>query len=285
MTGRLLIILFISTTAISSSAQFDFDPEKFINALVGPLESDRPGQAINPNTAGVMALQLQTGFNYGSRRNDFFNYRAYHVPVDLRFGITKKWELNTSFDYLNQHAKYVSFISDITTAGFLSPEIGMRYAFLSGSRWKPFLALQANMSFLSHNGDYQQQQMGSSFYLVSSNRFKSFSVNTNFGIVLPGDGDFNLTFPWVVNFGWSLGEKFSAFVEGFGEFNNKSLNWDAGFSYLVINDLQLDLFGGMYNIIDHQDFWFAEFGITYRFSFFKMIARKKAQEMMKEYNQ
>ena len=291
---KLFILLFV-LGSFSANAQFDIDPKKFIDALIGPVESDRPGQALNPTTCGTMAIQLQTGYNYSRFEDLVTTYNSSFVPVNLRVGLTKKWEINTSFWYL--HQKFANSFATTTFSGFTGSELGARYAFLSGDRWVPYMALQANMRFSKRNGDFQQPKMGSSFYLATSNRFNVMSVNTNFGIVFPGDdnGQINPSYPWVLNFGWMIGDKFGVFVEGFGDFGtivigsptvvNPLISWDAGGSFLVINDLQLDLFGGMYNVANQQNYWFAEFGVTYRFSFLKMFAMKKADEFMKSMGQ
>ena len=277
MMKKFLFVLLL--VPFSGMTQFEFDANEFIDKLVGSVESDRPGQALNATTCGIAAIQIQTGFNYESVNNDkVWKYSHNYVPTTLRFGFTKKWELNTSFYYLN--ASYMDTLVDINSKGFLSPEIGIRYAFLSGKGWKPYLALQANASILSHRGDFQQQQWGSSFYLVTSNRFSKMSVNTNFGCVFPGDGNAQPTFPWVFNMGWMLGKKLGTFIEGFGEFRNLTVSFDAGFSYLATSDLQIDLFGGMMNLTNETNRWFAELGITYRLSIFKIMAKKKAKEFM-----
>ncbi|MBD3635837.1 MAG: hypothetical protein HUJ25_00735 [Crocinitomicaceae bacterium] len=277
--NKIALLLISLFTLNFANAQFEFDPGSFIDKLIGPVESDRPGQALNPVTAGILAVQLQTGFSYSSKNDDkLYKYQHYYVPTNLRFGLTRKWEFNTSFYYLNQ--QMMDTVATTKTSGFLSPEVGIRYAFMSGDRWKPYLALQSNLSFLSHKGDFQQQQYGCSFILATSNRFDIMSINTNFGIRFTGDASRQPTYPWVLNFGWMLGDKVGTFIEGFGEFRNMNLNVDGGFSYVPIRSLQLDVFGGLLNIEDEYNRWFAEIGVTYNFSFLKVLANKKAKEMM-----
>src|SRR5690606_11628800 len=98
---RLFLFGLLSVCVQQGFAQFNIDPGKIIDKMVGPCESDRPGQALNAKTAGLLAIQLQTGFNYGRVDDTFWSSRTLYVPVNLRFGITKKWEFNTSFSYLN----------------------------------------------------------------------------------------------------------------------------------------------------------------------------------------
>ncbi|UKN02115.1 hypothetical protein K6119_01115 [Paracrocinitomix mangrovi] len=274
---NILVISVFSLICFNTQAQFDIDPGKIIDKMFGtPVESDRPGQAMNPNTAGILTLQLQTGFNYTSFNADkIYQFKNYGVPTQIRLGITKKIELNTSFSY--NYSRHMSSSFDTTFSGFPSPNLGIRYNPYDGDRWKPYLGFQANLSFLSHKGDYRQQNFGSSFYVMTSNRFEVVSFNTNLGVVFQGNDLMQPAFPWVLNFGFKIGKKWNTFIEGFGDFSNLDLNADAGFSYTPINDLQIDLFGGWLGDNFADPYWFIEGGITYKISFMKMIAKKKAK--------
>lgn len=276
---KLLLFLTLFCSLNVSFGQFDFDPGAIIDKLFGPIDSDRPGQAMSPTTAGIIAIQLQTGYSYSQYNIDKIEkYQHSFVPTQLRFGLTKKWELNTSFSYMNE--QFMDTLVDVRTSGFRSPEIGIRYAFLKGDGWKPYMALQSSASILSHKGDYTQNQWGSVFTLATSNRWDVVSFNTNFGVRFLGDGNMQPVFPWVGNFGFNMGKKWTSFVEGFGDFRDGSISADAGITYTPINSLQIDLFGGMYDLTSGNNQWFAELGVSYRFSFLKMIAKKKAKEFM-----
>jgi hypothetical protein len=283
---NLLLFVVICCSGLSSNAQFDFDPNKMIDNLIGPINSDRPGQCLNAKTAGLLAIQVQTGFKYA--RTDLaanVNFRSLYVPTNIRIGLTNKWELNTSFYYLNTRTgDFDGSLPLFENKGFISPELGLRRVLLQGDGWKPFLTLQANMIFRAQNSVFAQQQMGSSFYLITSNRFDAVSVNTNLGVRFPGNGLMEPSYNWVLNFGIPAGKYLHFFVEGFGSFNHdfssSALNADAGISVIPFNDLQIDIFGGMYNLTNTQNYWFIEAGLSYRFSFFKMLAKKKADQFM-----
>jgi hypothetical protein len=278
MMKKVLLFLAFGLFLGRSQAQFDMNPLDIVDMLVGEIDSDRPGQALSPTSCGILAIQLQTGFNYESRNSSIINqYSSYYVPTSLRIGLTKKWEINTNFFY--KKIAISDTLANSQSNGFLSPEIGIRYAFLQGGRWKPHLALQSNLSILSHKGDFQQQQFGSSFYLASRNQFKKMSLNTNFGIRFAGDSNLEPLFPWVFNLGFKLGDKWSAFVEGFGEFRNLTVNTDAGISYQAFSNLKFDVFGGMLNLENFRNGWFVEGGVSYRFSFLKIVAKKKMGQM------
>ena len=255
------------------------DVNGFIDALGGSINSDRPGQCLNANTAGTMAVQVQSGFNYSRFKWDTGtplngNSDNINLPLDIRLGLLPKLELNTSFSYA--HWRYEDPFISSTAKGFRSPNLGMRYEVLQGDGLKPQLAVQANLSFISHNGTFQQNNFGSSFYAITSNNFDKFSVNTNLGVVFSGDGNNSPLYTYVLNFGYSLSDKFGVFVEGFGQFNNFGYSLDAGLSYLINYDLQIDAYGGW---LGDQN-WFAELGISWRYSFLKAFAKKKMNNFL-----
>lgn len=274
---KLTVLFALGLLSTSSFSQIDFDKDEFLKNIIGTIESDRPGQALNATTCGVLAFQIQTGFNYsrfyypfgGSSRNQ-------SVPTNIRFGITDIWEVNTSFSFQNQKFSD-GFNPAISSNGFPSPEIGIRAAFLKGDRWKPYLAIQANLSVPSKRGTYQQPQLGSSFYLVTSNRFKHISVNTTLGISYSGYGGNAANYPFVLNIGTMLTEKLGTFVETFGSFNAKTINFDGGFSFLATSNLQLDLFGGWLG--DRS--WFAEAGLSWRLSLFQNALKNNISNLEK----
>lgn len=269
-------VVFVLCLASSffSYGQIKFDKDELLSNLVGTIESDRPGQALNATTCGVLAFQIQTGFNYTSLDFPFGgSSKNQTVPTNIRFGITDIWELNTSFSFTNQI--FNNGLGPTTVNGFPSPEIGLRAAFLKGDRWKPYLAIQANMSIPSKRGTYQQPGLGSSFYLVTSNRFKHISINTTTGISYSGFGGNAANYPYVLNIGTMLTSKLGTFVEAFGSFNNSTLNLDGGFSYLATPNLQLDLFGGWLG----DSNWFAEIGFSWRHSFFQKMVGKNIKEI------
>jgi len=283
--NKLLVFILLSFLGNNFiHAQFNFDPAGLIDQLGGDLNTDRPGQALNSKTCGMLAFQIQTGLNFEKNVVGIDNSRSgYFVPTNLRFGLTNKIELNTSFYYKSE--KSITIAGPVNSKGFPSPEIGMRYAFMSGERWKPSMALQSNMRFASKKGTYTQSKLGSSFFLATSNEFHKISLNTNLGIIFSGDGLLKPNYSYVLNLGFALSDKWGAFIEGFGLFNslqnttNKGLKGDAGFSFRPIKYLQFDLFGGWLAELNSNEHWFIEGGVSWKFSFLKYMAKKKYEQI------
>ena len=274
---KLILYFCLCLLSFSTFGQLEFDKDEFLKNVIGTIESDRPGQALNATTCGVLAFQIQTGFNYTRLINPFGgNSRNQSVPTNVRFGLSDVWELNTSFSFQNQNL-YNGLDHPINSNGFPSPNIGIRAAFLKGENWKPFLAIQANLSVPSSRGTFMQPKFGSSFYLVTSNRFEHISVNTTVGVLFGGNGGGISDYPYVLNIGTMITKKIGTFVEAFGSMNNQTLNVDGGFSFLATSNLQLDIFGGW---LEGKN-WFAEAGISWRLSLFQRALKKNISNLEK----
>jgi hypothetical protein len=266
---------------LNVSAQFDFNPKDLLKILGGGMESDRPGQALNAKTCGILTAQIQTGGSYFSWNLGLDTPgKNFSTPTQIRLGLSPNFELNTSFSFV--HNSVMGFWGPSKTNGFPSPHLGARYSFLKGDRWKPFMALQANMSFPSSRGTYQQPKMGSSFYLITSNRFDILSINTNVGAFFGGSGigADQVSIPYVLNLGFSLSKKWSAFGEVYGELRSQSWALDGGVGFLVLPTLQLDLLGGWNASFFTNNNLFVELGVTWKYSFLQMIAKKKIDQML-----
>lgn len=262
-------------------SQFKPDPKELLGLLNQPLQSDRPGQALNAKTCGLLALQIQTGFHYEKFSvEDAFDRTDLLVPTTVRFGLLPKLELNSNFYYVDRTSDYIYNDTTELRTGFRNSEIGLRYSFMKGENWKPILAVQTNFILPRKNGDWENKSIGYSIYLVSSQRFDKFSINTNLGIKSHPQPivDTGISFPYVLNFGFNLSQKLTCFVEGFGDLSGPSLYGDAGFAYTIGNYLQFDVFGGWLGETGPHPYWFVEAGITWRFSFIDAIAKKKMKE-------
>ncbi len=272
-----LLFLSILFTGTSVSAQ-DIGIGEIMSMLGGGLDSDRPGQAMTPNSAGILAFQVQSGLNYERFSSSNFSYNFTSSQTRIRLGLSPRLELNTSFEYTKH--RYFLFGTENAFCGFTSPEIGLRYKFMKGKEWVPSVALQANLSFASDQGDFTQNQSGSSFYLLTRQSVKNFSITTNLGMKYHGNGLKEPKFLYVLNLGYQFSSKFSAFIEGFGSFSDQTLFADLGFAYRPMEYLQFDIAGGWLGQDNFSDpNWFIDVGFTWKLSVIKILAKKKMANM------
>jgi hypothetical protein len=275
---RIIALFIIAFTPLLSNAQFDFNPDDLVEMLGGTMETDRPGQAMNPRSCGIMTLQLQTGGSFARSTFDpNTSTNSISIPTQLKLGLTAKLEFNSSFSFL--HSTYQVDSLKQKFNGFPSPSFNLRYTILSGNRWKPYIGIQAGFSPSSTRGTIMQPNFGSSYHLLTSNRFENISINTNIGLSYGGYGNGDLSFysiPYVFNLGYTINSKWSAFAEAFGNLRGTSLALDGGFAYAPSSTLQLDAYGGWLG----GNSWFAEIGVTWKYSFLKALAKKKINEIL-----
>lgn len=248
------------------------------------IDSDRPGQCISPKTAGFTTLQVQSGFTFGYYNAEPFGFRSNFLSetTTLRVGLLPKIELNTTIFWSGSKYKTDSTDYSALIHGFPSPDIGLRIELLQGDGWKPDVGFQANMRPSSSRGTYQQGKWGSSLILSTRNKLfgGNYSLNTNWSMAWPGSfitsGPF---YRYAVNFGFPLSSKISGFVEVYGNLvNNFDYNVDAGFSYLITNDLMIDISGG-HNLAEYST-WFVEAGFSWKINLLQKYLNKKMSQFL-----
>ena len=189
------------------------------------LSSDRPGQALSVNTVGKNVFQTQAGM-------DFFDNTSYFHPNSFfRYGFSEKFELNAGFILSGSSSE-----RDLE-----SFTIGVRYL-LSKLDSNSKSSLQLSYDFGAVNKNIQLN------YIYGNSFSEKLSYTVNLGINMGDVFEVNSAI-YVLNFAYALNNKMGVFVESFGTFLNSTsqLNFDAGYYYLLNNNLQLDALIGENN--------------------------------------
>lgn len=237
---KYIILLFGILSTLKSSSQ--------------SIQTDRPSQtdaatAINPGE-----LQIESGFLFERYKlsSSFSEHRnSYPINV-IRLGLVKKLELR----FVNQLVTYrikdnVGNIKDKSISGSENLQVGFKYQ-LTNNDSKLLMSAIAHAILPTGSEGLSNQFYGalakiSMTYKLDDIRSLSSNIgyinqNLDFesnGLVKYADGD--LTYTLV--YGHSLDEKVGLFLEVYGayqDFNNWQNNMDAGFAYLVKDNLQLD---------------------------------------------
>lgn len=223
--------------------------------------SDRPGQAINPNTVGNKVVQLQSGVRYNPWSfNGGPTQHAFGTAHQLRLGIAKKWEVNAAMNF--DWGRSDSFGMQDWYGNFSNYEVGVRNNLINGKGIIPVIGGNFSLFVPGNVNAFGQKIM-----ISQSNRWKRISVNGNFGFIHLWNFDTDAgswSYPYVLNVGFNLSDDLSAFVEIFGVFENISNPFfDGGLNWNVGKNFSLDLFGGWLGS-DVTRSWFVEGGMTYR---------------------
>ena len=201
--------------------------------------TDRPDQTESSSTIEIGSLQIETGILLGFTEDDFTSERQLLAPTTLfRYGITKGIELRilSQFESLKDQNSFqkVSGISDLEIGTkiqlFKRENVNTEIAFLS------HLILPTGSKGLTNNKSGTINKLS-----IAHDLSDEMSIGYNVGYDYFGEGNGNLTYS--VALGISITESFGIFIEPYGnliEFDTLEANFDAGITYLLKDNVQLD---------------------------------------------
>ena len=162
-----------------------------------------------------------------------------------------------------QQDDLITIAGPMKQIGVSNTQIGLRYNILQRKGAIPAVGIQGRLLLKAQSKTYQREKTGAKFILATGNKITDWlSVGTNWMLTWTG----NAPTPqgsYVLNLSFSIDEKWGSFAEIYGNLNNFDTNFDAGFSYLVNNDLQLDASAGWQGQEALED-WFIDFGVSWR---------------------
>ena len=242
----------------------------------GQIETDRPDFTESPNTVPQGALQIETGFilehdaaivvyPFPGTATEKRTYRNTTLNTTLlRFGLFENLELR--FNYAWQSSKLHQY--EIIEQGQVwpsptelpdsayHPSRGFSTSFV-GIKTNLYKTANMSIGFLGHvyipelaSGDYAKasgQKIAPEFLIPMT-----YQVTDRFGVAvqygLSWDGfTANPTTSYTLALGYGITDKLSCYVEPYGFLTNNGDELhliNAGFTYLVNDNFQLDLTGG-----------------------------------------
>lgn len=218
-----------------------------------PLSADRPDFVESSSVVGKGRFQLETGFNSEHNKADGVKERATSTPTLLRFGLSDSLELRVSSDGFSR------LRSEDTATGITTRERG--YSDLNiGIKWN------------THEGDPTSNTPAMAWLLhadleTGSRAFRGDGVRPSLRFVaewelpndwsvgvMPGifaekneDGDRYVGGIAAITVGKGWTERFRTYVELAGQQLASKKNgghvvtWDTGATYLITNDVQVDI--------------------------------------------
>ena len=254
------ISLFVFLVAVASNAVAQFSET---------ISADRPGQAFSPFSVGNLVFQTQTGMDGGGYSVKKVDYQAQikgglFIPnTFLRFGLTEHFEINSFWAYAVNSNSVGD--SSFKSNGLINATLGARINIYEGNEMIPAVGMLVTFRLPIMSPSYQIDNVAPSIVLMAGNNITDkLSYVLNFGINFNGNNA-QPDWTYVANLSYSISPKFGTFVENYGFFNGTEYwnSWDTGLSFLVNNNLQLDINGGAgynYNNLDY----FASIGCSWR---------------------
>ncbi|NNK40153.1 MAG: transporter [Winogradskyella sp.] len=234
---------------------------------VQPLVTDRPDATEASSTVGKGILQFETGGQYESFEKNNITSEDYTFNTMLiRYGILDNLELRLGWDFVEGVTKVNGNTLDNVTSGFSPLLLGMKLDIAEENGAMPEIALIGHVfPVFSASADYRPEYTGVDFrFSLSHTLSERSSLGYNIGAQWGNDSP-EATAIYTLAYGYSISEKLGLYAELYGDLpEDSSANhyWDAGITYLVNNDLQLDTYVGT-SITEGQDFLLG-LGFSYR---------------------
>lgn len=239
------------------------------NDMESPLVTDRPDATEASSTVGKGILQIETGGLYESFEENNIKLEAYTYNTTLvRYGILDNLELRVGWDFTEGITKVNDNELNNVASGLSPLLLGVKLDIAKEKGGMPEIALIGHVfPLFTASRDYRPETTAIDFrFSLSHTLSDNSSLGYNIGGQWGNDSS-EAAAIYTIAYGYSINEKIGAYAELYGDMpEDSSANhfWDAGLTYLVSNDLQLDAYLGS-SITKGQDLLFglgASFRIT-----------------------
>lgn len=252
INNRKSIIIYLCIVFVHISSQT-------LSQALPSIETDRPDQTECPYIVPAKHFQLESGFNYEHVSKDEQNY--IHPTALWKYGINDHFELRLITESVSKR------INKINISGLLPVEVGFKVALMEEKGILP------KTSFISHLSIPQ----------ISSKQFRATYFAPNFRFTMLHSLSDKLTLSYNLGAEWdgenpepifiytlapaySFTDKLGAYIEIYGfapQFNRANHRTDGGIFYLIKNNMQLDISGGL-RITDNAPEYYGALGFSIR---------------------
>ena len=247
----------------------------------GQIATDRPHQTETAEIVPYNTFQVETGFTFEQDKYDEFkNQNIIYNSCLLKFGLGSGIDLRFGFDVLtNKVYKKESLVNE--NFGFSGLSFGGKKFLTKGTRFFPKTSLLAEL-YLPYFGKDQFRPSftgGTMRFLCEHEISDKLELEYNFGPDWNGNTP-NVNYFFATSLTYNLIGPISIYGELYGFFTEKKkqemdliinngfyndIRCDGGFIYLINDDFQLDLEGGLAITKSSPDY-FVSFGLSYRVS-------------------
>lgn len=256
------IYIFIGLLLCSFSASLAQEKES-----IGALETDRPDATEASSTVPQGYLQVETGGFYQTfEKNQIKTENFTYNTTLVRYGLSDNFELRLGWN-LQEDVTHINGQKLDNVLSGLSPLLlGMKVYITEEKGWIPEISLIGHVFLpFTASTDYRPETTGVDFrFSLAHTLSEKSSLGYNLGMAWGNDSP-EASYIYTIAYGYSISEKFGAYVELYGDLPEDSQAnhlWDAGLTYLVSNDLQLDMSFGT-SITEGQDLLLSA-GLSFR---------------------
>ncbi len=260
LTKRFIITLFLFGIFLSARAQEE-------NNATIPMVTDRPDATESPSTVPIGTLQIETGAFYTSFEQNGIEEEVFGYNTTLlRYGLLDNLELRLGWNFEETRTTVGgSRLMDVQS-GFSPMLAGMKVAITEEKGAMPEIGLLGHIYLpLLASPDYRPETTGVDFrFSLAHSLSENSGIGMNIGAQWTGDSP-EAAYVYTLVYGLSLSDTFAVYAELYGDLPEDSRAnhfWDAGLTYLLMYNLQLDATVGT-SITEGQDLLLSV-GVSYR---------------------
>lgn len=252
------------------------------------ISSDRPGMSYAANTVGSRVMQFQVGgdfiSNLFSNRYVSREYGGAQIDALIRVGVLERFEVGFPIYYRSTRLLGENPRNEPPANSF-SYGLNLRGNVLQSNGKTPNISMLAEVRLPDANAERYAEGISQTFLLMIEQPLEErIRLSSNIGMVRHSVANFVYT----LNLSVDVSPKATIFVEHYGSYfrdyndlyrEDKAYDFwygkvNAGFSFALINDLQIDVQGGWGSLAvtefnNTNTDWYFGMGLSYRVRFKK----------------
>jgi hypothetical protein len=213
------------------------------------ITTDRPTQGLSSSTVKKGFFQIESGAIFVDRTDQTQEWEKWSIgTTKLRYGVYDDFEVSveSSYEYWNIENIDDGSISTSEGLGSVSAAFKVRIADEKGIR--PQMAISGSITFRHLGGEdfAPTYSYPVGLLLASHTLSRRWSLAYNFGFSYNGENPDGF-FIYTGSLGYQISPKIWSFAEAYGNFDNgdqPNHRLDGGFTYLIANNLQVDITAG-----------------------------------------
>lgn len=262
----------IFLSSFNLNAQHQFERKK-----LAPIQTDRPDQTESPFTVPKGLWQFEIGTLMETHTiNETNKIRNFLYPTILsKVGITRNTELRFITEYAGKQNEINGKKAEILN-GIKPITVGLKTKLADEKKYWPTtsLILHLGLSPLASN-NFKPNYFYPQFRFLMQHTISN-KLNFGYNLGMEWDGNSSVaTAIYTTTMAYALTDNLGAFIESYGylpQKNKSDHRIDGGFTYLLKNNLQADISGGL-GISPNAPDYFISCGISIRSSYTKTTIR------------
>ncbi len=231
------------------------------------MVTDRPDATESASTVPIGSLQIETGAYYSSFEENSIKEEVIGFNTTLlRYGLLDNLELRLGWSFEEGRPSVNGMELNNVTSGFTPLLAGMKVNITKEKGLLPEIGLLGHIFLpFTASTDYRPETTAVDFRLSLAHTLsEKSSIGYNIGAQWGNDSP-EAAYIYTLSYGYSIAKAFGAYVEVYGDLPEDSKAnhfWDAGLTFSIKNNLQLDATLGS-SITKGQDILLSA-GVSYR---------------------